>query len=945
MTKQSINVGTSANDRKGDSLRAAFTKVNNNFDELYTALGLQDPTLNLGAFTFTGSTMSTDDSTAIVIDKPITVNGEITVDGDITPSVANGSNLGSPTKPFRSLYVSNNTIFLGGTALSVNGAGNLTVNGSQVTGGSVSSLVNGANTVSLGSDGTTTFPDGYLKIVPNGANPYISNRTDNGLGLVSGSAIQIRQSVADAYGITIDSSDTNTVGTSTLAIGSSIDVNGNKIILGNYAVNYADANTGLTVQNKVEINNNEILIGEYVSTLAGGITTSTFGGWTFGTDGKLALPATGKISNSTHDWTFGTDGNLTIPGDIKSNSNINIDINLSDSTLRRWQFGEDGNLVVPGDINLSGGTISRYSQNGLTGLKLVANADQGQNVTIMGTGNNTFPILNYVGTTLSGITIGTPEGDWNFMNGNLTIPGDIRSDSNINIDINLADSTLRRWQFGEDGILTLPSTGKISNSGYDWTFGTDGALTLPNGAVIKDTAGNSVVFGEDAGTTSQGANAVAIGTQAGNSDQGTETVAIGALAGISVQGQGAVAVGFGAGYNLQGVNSVAIGKQAGLGGQGANAIAIGYGAGDNNQAANTIILNASGVIVNSVAEQPNSFYVAPIRSAAATANVVYYNTTTKEVTYGAAGSAAAGTLTGTALASGVVSSSLTSVGTLGTLRVTGAITADSFNCDQITIVGNRIATTVTNANLELECNGTGAITLNNNTTIASSSLTFSGNISAAAWTTSGIRHVSVPATLTDTTSSGTVANAYTNNFGGNTIAASNATTYTNYATVFLNDPTAGTNVTITNSFSLITAGNVKLGSTGTGTIAAVAATATTNSTAASVGYLGLPQSATATTATLAIGDAGKHIYVTTASQTITIPAASSVAYPIGTTITFIAGSSATTVSIAIATDTMYLAGTGTTGTRTLAAYGMATAVKVSGASSSGVWFINGIGLT
>jgi hypothetical protein len=38
MTKQVINVGTSANDKKGDSLRAAFQKVNSNFNELYTEL-------------------------------------------------------------------------------------------------------------------------------------------------------------------------------------------------------------------------------------------------------------------------------------------------------------------------------------------------------------------------------------------------------------------------------------------------------------------------------------------------------------------------------------------------------------------------------------------------------------------------------------------------------------------------------------------------------------------------------------------------------------------------------------------------------------------------------------------------------------------------------------------------------------------------------------------
>lgn len=74
------------------------------------------------------------------------------------------------------------------------------------------------------------------------------------------------------------------------------------------------------------------------------------------------------------------------------------------------------------------------------------------------------------------------------------------------------------------------------------------------------------------------------------------------------------------------------------------------------------------------------------------------------------GAAAAGTLTGTTLNSTVLSSSLTSVGTLRQLTVAGSTTAESFNTDQITVVGNRIATTVTNANLELEPNGTGSVT-------------------------------------------------------------------------------------------------------------------------------------------------------------------------------------------------------------------------------------------
>lgn len=86
-----------------------------------------------------------------------------------------------------------------------------------------------------------------------------------------------------------------------------------------------------------------------------------------------------------------------------------------------------------------------------------------------------------------------------------------------------------------------------------------------------------------------------------------------------------------------------------------------------------------------------------------------------------------------------------------------------------------------------------------------------GNQSSAAWTTNGIRYKNTAATLTDTTSSGTVAAAYTNLFGGNTIAASNSTTFTDYISTYLSDPVAGTNVTFTNKWSLGTQGAIKSG--------------------------------------------------------------------------------------------------------------------------------------
>jgi hypothetical protein len=79
--------------------------------------------------------MSTTDSTAITIDQATTVTSDLTVGGDIVPSIANGGNLGSLAKPFRSLYVSNNTVYIGGVPIGINGSGQLTVNGSTVSGG------------------------------------------------------------------------------------------------------------------------------------------------------------------------------------------------------------------------------------------------------------------------------------------------------------------------------------------------------------------------------------------------------------------------------------------------------------------------------------------------------------------------------------------------------------------------------------------------------------------------------------------------------------------------------------------------------------------------------------------------------------------------------------------------------------------------------------------
>lgn len=106
----------------------------------------------------------------------------------------------------------------------------------------------------------------------------------------------------------------------------------------------------------------------------------------------------------------------------------------------------------------------------------------------------------------------------------------------------------------------------------------------------------------------------------------------------------------------------------------------------------------------------------------------------------------------------------------------------------------------------------------------------------------------------------------------------------------------------------------------------------------------IPQNSKSTAYTLVLGDAGKHLYhpaSDTTARTWTIPANSSVAFAIGTAITFINDGSAGTITISITTDTLVLAGSGSTGNRTLAPHGVATAVKVTATK----WYISGTGLT
>jgi hypothetical protein len=158
-------------------------------------------------------------------------------------------------------------------------------------------------------------------------------------------------------------------------------------------------------------------------------------------------------------------------------------------------------------------------------------------------------------------------------------------------------------------------------------------------------------------------------------------------------------------------------------------------------------------------------------------------------------------------------------------------------------------------------------------------------------------------------------------------------------------PTTGTLATLAGSETLTnktltspTLTTPVLGTPSSGTLSSCTVDGTN-----SVGYLNIPVNSQSAAYTLVLADAGKailHPSTDANARTFTIPANGSVAYTIGTAVTFI-NMTSQVVSVAITTDTMYLGGTGTTGTRSLAQYGTATAIKM----TSTTWIINGSGLT
>ena len=107
-----------------------------------------------------------------------------------------------------------------------------------------------------------------------------------------------------------------------------------------------------------------------------------------------------------------------------------------------------------------------------------------------------------------------------------------------------------------------------------------------------------------------------------------------------------------------------------------------------------------------------------------------------------------------------------------------------------------------------------------------------------------------------------------------------------------------------------------------------------------IGWRDCPQVSKTAGYQLVLSDRGKQVLMNGTALTLTVPANSGVAFPVGTTI-MVVNTNSSSLSIAITTDTMTLANSTTTGTRSLAQNGIATLTKVGSTN----WIIAGTGLS
>ena len=460
MTRQNINIGSTANDGTGDPLRTAFDKINDNFVELYGSdndLNTLDANLNVNNFSITTGV----------------TNGNIT----ITPNGTGNINLGALKFNGTSISSDDSTIVNINEALRVEGAltatGALTSNTSLTlaTGATVTGIDNGA----LGSSATLLATQGAIKTYIDAQNTsqaltFVGDDS-TGTAVNSGETFQI----AGGTGLTsVVSGDTLTLDIdSTVATLTGTQILTNKtltapVMTGNVAIDNIIIN-----DSEISTSSNAVLTLNPGGTGTIALSANTAVTGTLGVGALLTVSAGGAdITGTLITDDVTTTGNVTISGSLGLGS-LNIgDLNITPEGKITTDTNGDVDVVPSGTgaINLTGPT-------NVTGVATVTGQLNTDNLRLDG---------NTISATTGGITLQAAAGQ-NIQAGSLFIASEI--------NVTTGEFTTLRTDALQndtsDGDLTISTqgTGKVI---------IDAGLIYSTETVLGDGAGTDAISLETA---------------------------------------------------------------------------------------------------------------------------------------------------------------------------------------------------------------------------------------------------------------------------------------------------------------------------------------------------------------------------------------------------------------------------------------------------------------
>ena len=531
MAKQTINIGSSANDGTGDPLRTAFNKINANFTELYG---------------------NTDEANDIVEDTTPQLGGNLDVNNQsITTNVTNG-NVAVAANGTGTIELQSNT----------NVTGNLTASGNIIANGNIN-LGNAAGDQvkvtgvfeadQLQIDGTvltSTVTNGPVSIQGNGTgNVNIENVSINqneitasnsnddlvlsgaGTGSVKAGALKFKGTSISSDDSTIVNINEGLVVSGAVTMASTLAVGTNATVSGNLAVTGTSALTGaVTIDSNINITDNVIKTTASNSDLVltpagtGGIVASgiRFKGTSISADDS-------SIININEGLTV--DGNASVSGtlttaDVTTTGNVTISGNIAPGTLGIGDLNitADGTITTDsnGDINLEPagtGAVKVASNLDVTGTGTVTGQFNVDNLRLDG---------NVLSATSGSITL-TPATGMNVVLGGIATAAEFQATLGefvtLRTDTLSTDTSNANLTIGTQGTGHIVlETEKIARTG-NLEFDMSGYVVIDSGAgdiylkddgtgfgILSNSSGNlEIKSGNTTALSMTGANVAAQG--------------------------------------------------------------------------------------------------------------------------------------------------------------------------------------------------------------------------------------------------------------------------------------------------------------------------------------------------------------------------------------------------------------------------------------------------